>query len=78
MMYEITTIKAIAECANETEIQDAILIHENNDEFSNGDCILFGYSADELEADEDITDALINNTPCTDFTIDNKGVYHAR
>lgn len=77
MMYEITTIKAIAECAGEPEIQDALLIHNTNEEFNDGDCILFGYTADEFEADEDITEALINNTPCTAWTVDGEGVYHA-
>lgn len=76
MMFEITTIKAIAECAGESEVQDALLIHEINDEFHNGDCILFGYSADELTSDEEIAEALINNTPISDWSIEN-GIYIA-
>lgn len=77
MMYEITTIKAIAECAEELIIQDALLIHEVKDEFGNGDCILFGYTKDELISDEDVQDALMNNTPISDWTIDKNNVYHA-
>lgn len=77
MMYTITNIKAIAESANDTEIQNALLVHLNKDPFNDGDCILFGYSADELKNDSDITDALANSTPISDYTMDENGIYHA-
>ena len=75
MKFEINTIKAIAECAGESEVQEALLIHEKNDEFHNGDCILFGYSADELTSDEEVADALFNNTPETYWTVED-GIYY--
>ena len=77
MMYTLTLIKAIAESANETEVQDAILVHLNSDEFSDGDCILFDYSTEQLADDESIEEALYNNTPCTYWEIDENGIYHA-
>ena len=77
MMYTLTLIKAIAECAGDTESQDAIIVHLNSDEFGDGDSILFGYSLDDLTTDEEITDAIINTTPCTYWEIDDSGVYHA-
>lgn len=76
MMYEITSIKAVAECAGEKEVQEALLIHEIKDEFCNGDCILFGYSEDELTTDEEIKIALTNNTPVSDWTYEN-GIFYA-
>ncbi len=77
MMYTLTAIKAIAESANDVEVQDAILVHLNKDKFNDGDCVLFGYSIDDFENDNDITDALINNTPISDYTVDDNGIYHA-
>lgn len=75
MMYEITNIKAVA--TGDIVVQDALLIHATNDDHHDGDCILYGYTADELISDDDIAEALINNTPDTDWTIYN-GVYYAR
>lgn len=74
--YEITEIKAIAESAGDTSIQDALRIHLVEDQYADGDCILFGYSASELEEDDEITEALCNNTPESDFYIDEAGIYH--
>lgn len=76
-LYTLTAVKAIAESAGDTEVQDAIRVHLNSDEFGDGDCILYGYSMDEFTCDEDITDALTNNSPETYFTIDENGIYHA-
>ena len=76
MMYTITAIKAIADSANDTEIQEAVLVHLNKDSFNDGDCILFGYSAEDFECDNDITEALNNDTPSSDYTIDDNGIYH--
>ena len=77
ILYTLTLIKAIAECAGDTDIQDAILVHLNDDEFKDGDCILFGYSINDFENDSDITEALINNAPISAYTIDHNGIYHA-
>lgn len=76
-IYEITDIQAIAECAGDTEPQNAVLVHEIKDKFKNGDCILFGYSATDFENDSDVLTALQNETPENDFTIDKHGIYHA-
>lgn len=72
-IYELTSVKATA--PGETETQDAILVHLKKDAFSDGDCILFGYSAEDFDCDDDITDALINNTPESCYTIDENGIY---
>lgn len=77
MRYTITNIMAIAESANDTEIQCAVLVHLNKDNFNVGDCVLFGYSVDDFENDDDITEALENNTPSSYYTIDDNGIYHA-
>jgi hypothetical protein len=76
-IYEITDIKAIAECAGDTEPQNSVLVHEKADKFRNGDCILFGYSSGDFENDSDVLTALQNETPESDFTIDKRGIYHA-
>lgn len=71
--YELTKIKATA---NGEEVQNAILVHLTEDAFGDGDCVLFGYEIDELASDDDITDAIINNTPSTFWNTDDKGIYH--
>lgn len=76
-IYEITDIKAIAECAGDTELQNAVLVHEIKDKFNDGDCIIFGYSSADFENDSDVLTALQNETPESDFTIDKHGIYHA-
>lgn len=76
-IYEITDIQAIAECAGDTELQNAVLVHEIKDKFNDGDCILFGYSSADFENDSDVLAALQNETPESDFTIDKHGIYHA-
>lgn len=53
------------------------LLEYSIEEFTDGNCILFGYGSDELENDDDITEALLNSTPCTYWKIDEEGVYHA-
>lgn len=47
-IYELTEIQAIAENAGDTEAQDALRIHLTADEFSDGDCILYGYKLDDF------------------------------
>ena len=57
--YTLTLIKAIANCEIEENIvQDAILVHLNSDEFSDGDSIIFGVTYDERWTDEDIDNIL--------------------
>lgn len=74
--YELMSIRAIAECAGDTEAQDSVLVHEIADKFRNGDCILFGYSSEDFEDDADVLAALQNESPVSDFTIDVYGTYH--
>lgn len=76
--YTLTLIKAIADCEKEEGIvQDAILVHLNSDEFSDGDCIIFGTSYDANWTDEDIDDILMNESCPTYSTIRDDGVYIA-
>ncbi len=76
-IYEVTNIRAIAECAGDTESQDAVLVHEIADRFHDGDCIIFGYSAENFRDDSDVLAALQNESPISDFTMDEHGIYHA-
>lgn len=76
--YTLTLIKAIADCEKEEGIvQDAILVHINSDEFSDGDCIIFGTSISEDWTDEDIDDILMNESCPTYSEIRDDGVYIA-
>ena len=76
--YTLTLIKAIANCEiEENIIQDAILVHLNSDEFSDGDSIIFGVTYDENWTDEDIDAILINECCPTVDTIREDGVYIA-
>lgn len=77
--FTLTKIKAIAACdINEKDnVQDAILVHSNDDEFGDGDCIVFG--ADDYESwdDEDV-EAILFNEDCPIYrTIREDGVYIA-
>lgn len=76
-IYETTDIKAVAECAGDTETQNAVLVHEKADKFGNGDCILFGYLSEDLKNDSDVLAALQSETPESNFSIDESGIYHA-
>lgn len=76
--YTLTQIKAIAACEIEENIvQDAILVHLNSDDFSDGDCIIFGTAFDEKWTDADIDDILINESCPTFSSIREDGVYIA-
>lgn len=75
--YELTEIKAIAENAGETEPQDALRIHLVNDEYADGDCILYGYTLDDFSSADEITAALKNETTETSFEINENGIYCA-
>lgn len=75
--YELTEIKAIAACEREEGIvQDAILCHQLNDEFSDGDCIIFGYSISYFETEEEVEDVLKYDT-CSTFSEVEGGAYLA-
>lgn len=76
--YTLTLIKAIANCEiEENIIQDAILVHLNSDDFSDGDCIIFGISYDEDWTDEDIENILVSENCPTYSSIREDGVYIA-
>lgn len=76
--YTLTIIKAIADCEREEgTIQDAILVHRNSDEFSDGDCILFGASYDDNWTDEDIDEILMYDNCPTYKEVREDGVYIA-
>ena len=70
---EITEIKFTF--AKETTLQDGILIHDMEDEFSDGDMI-YGVSADTIQDAGDIAQ-LFEDTGCTVFTRNQDGTYHA-
>ena len=57
-MFIITKGTAIAVCAGDTERQEAIYVHDTNDEFGDGDAIIFGVTAEQADdlTDEDIVD----------------------
>ena len=72
--YELTEIKAIA--YGDTEVQDAILVHDREDEFGDGDCLIFDASIDHFNSDEDVEYRLINDCCPTYFDIVD-GIYYA-
>jgi len=45
--FEISTCTAIAIEAEDAERQPALFIHNVNDEFCDGDCVVFGYAMPE-------------------------------
>lgn len=55
--YELTTVKATLN----GEMLNAILVHDTNEEFHDGDRILIDYSLSSLDSDETIDDALFND-----------------
>lgn len=73
--FTLTAINAIA--AYDTEVQEAILVHENSYEFNDQDVIIFGYSMDELTTDDEVEDVLLNETCPTYASIREDGVYLA-
>lgn len=48
---EITRCKAAAISAGDTTLQDALFIHDLNDDFHDGDAVVFGYDMPEDAAD---------------------------
>ena len=73
--FTLTAINAIA--AYDTEIQEAILVHENSYEFNDQDVIIFGYSMNELTTDEEVEEVLANETCPTYSSIREDSVYIA-
>lgn len=72
--YTLTEIKAVA--YDDTEIQDAILVHKNDYEFYDQDVIIFGRSMNEFNSDEDVEDALFNDY-CPTWLRVEEGIYYA-
>ena len=70
---EITPIRFTF--ADETTVQDGVLIHDTTDEFSDGDMI-YGISADAIRDADDLSQ-LFEDTGCTVFTRNADGTYHA-
>ena len=61
--YELIACTAIATEAGDTEVQDAIYCRST--ETSDGDCVYFGYTLDDLDDLDDLADA-----DCPDFSED--------
>jgi hypothetical protein len=73
---EVEEIKAIADCDDETlEVQNALFIHYTDDEFGDGNGIIFGYDMPENdeEAQQMIEDAYYEHC----YFLDDDGIYHA-
>lgn len=70
---EITAIRFTF--ADETTVQDGVLIHDTADVFANGDMI-YGVSADAIQ-DADDLHQLFEDTGCTVFTRNADGTYYA-
>jgi len=73
--FEILKIKAISKYDEAGAMQDALLIHESGDKFRDGDCILFGYSAEDFETADDIANAIHDSAASSCFGIDENGIY---
>ena len=65
--YVLTEVLAVAYGDNEP--QDAVLVHYKEDEFCDGDCLIFDASIDHLNSDEDVEYRLINECCPTYFDI---------
>lgn len=72
--YTLTSIKAVA--YGDTEVQDAILVHDNTYEFEDQDVIIFGYSMEEFDSDNAVDEVLVNECCPTWFRRDD-GIYYA-
>ena len=59
----------------ETEIQDGLLIHDETDEFHDGDCII-GNLNTIPETDEEAADVLANEYASTAITMRPDGIWH--
>lgn len=72
--YTLTEIKAVA--YGDTEVQDAILVHDNEYEFEDQDVIIFGYSMEEFDSDNAVDEVLVNEYCPTCFCRED-GIYYA-
>ena len=72
--YEVSNIRVFLE--DEREIVEGVLIHNGEEQFKDGDCILCWYREDEFESAEDIEDALFDGYSESDFRVDDCGTYH--
>ena len=59
----------------ETQIQDGLLIHDETDEFGDGDCII-GNLNTIPETDEEAADMLANEYASTAITMRPDGIWH--
>lgn len=72
--YEVQNIDVYLE--DERESVEGVLIHNTDEQFKDGDCIICNYREDDFETGQDIEDALFNNYSESDFRIDKCGTYH--
>jgi hypothetical protein len=72
----VKEIKAIADCEDDTlTVQYALLIHFTDDEFADGNGIIFGY--DMPESDEDAKQMIDDAYYERCYFLDDDGIYHA-
>ena len=72
---EITAIRFTY--ADETTIQDGVLLHDTTDEFSDGDTIYGnGWTLDMINDASDIENLLTSTDGTTYFTRNDDGTYH--
>lgn len=72
---EITAIRFTY--ADETTIQDGVLLHDTTDEFSDGDTIYGnGWTIDMVNDDADVENLLTSTDGTTYFTRNDDGSYH--
>lgn len=66
---EFTACTAIAASIGDSERQNAVLVHDLNDEFHNGDFVAFGYDLpeDEEDAQNILSDASAQSTDAADL-----------
>lgn len=66
---EYTACTAIAVSIGDTERQNAVFVHDLNDEFRNGDFVAFGYDLpeDENEAENILSDSSAQSTEQADL-----------
>lgn len=79
--YEITNIKAVAECDAIDEVQNALFVNSVNDELGDGNCLLFNWTEEdfeeynEYEREERLVEALQSEHPTSDYCEVN-GIYY--
>lgn len=72
--YELTEIKAIAN--GDTEVQDAILVHDCEYGFHDQDNIIFDAELDRFNSDADVEEALQSDY-CTTYSRIENDIYYA-